>query len=269
MKKITFIVIVLGLILSACSKDEEDATTDPIDNDNANYNFAVTDSQEAFTLITTATWCQYCWDWGIPTFEAAFAGENGIDSTKINGFTLHYSNSDPLYLQMASVIKNQFSIGGPPNLWIEFSNAYNLQPGGWRNAIKARQTLTSSCGVGLNKVLSDSLYKVYVKVNFFSSVEGIYNLAVYAFENGIVEPQITPTGIDMSFVHNRVLRGEITSNSPWGVQIFSGTSASEYKFEYTYTPAANVNIDQVSFVAVIYKMNSNGKPEESPNSNTK
>ncbi len=258
------LLALLFIGFNSCKKTETSTLTPTP----SNYNFTVTNSQEAFVLVTTATWCKYCWDWGIPTFEDAFAGANSVDATKVNGLALHYSGSDPMFLQMAADIKTQYAIGGPPNLWVEFDNTYNLQPTGWTNAVKTRQSSTSACGVNLNKVLDGNTYKVYVKAKFFSTLTGTYNLAVYAIENGIVANQTTMTASDPNFVHNQVLRGEITNDSPWGKQIFSGTSATDYQYEYTYTPASGVNINQVSFVAVVYRMDA-GKPVESLNSNTK
>ena len=264
MKKLIYLLVIVLVVVASCKKDN---TTTPTTN--SNYNFTVTNAKQSFVILTTATWCHFCWEWGIPTFEGAFQGLYSIDTTKLNGLSLHFDSSDPLFLQMASDIKDQFGIGGPPNLWVEFDNTNNLNPTGWEAEVKTKQTGTSSCGVNLKKVLSGNTYTVYVEAKFFSTLSGTYNLAVYAIENGIVKDQTTDTGDDPNYVHNRVLRGEITSNSKWGKQIFTGTSSSDYKYQFTYTPATGVNIKNVSFVAVIYKMDTTGNPTESTNSNTK
>ncbi len=165
---------------------------------------------------------------------------------------------------MAATLKSEFGIGGPPNLWIEFNNAYNLNPSGWKSAIVTRQAETTvSCGVGMDKEISGNTVTLYVKAKFFSTLSGTYNLAVYAVENHVTATQSGMT----SDQHERVLRGEVTADDEYGVQMFSGTSPEEYTNTFTYTPAAGVEISNLQFVAVIYKMENN-KAVESPNSNT-
>lgn len=266
MKKLLFVVLAISFIAISCKKDDEEVVipVNPYDN------ITVSQTQETFVLLTTATWCGYCGEWGIPTFEEAFAGEGNIDATRVNGLALHYSSSDPMYLAMSQTLKTQYGIGGPPNLWIEFNNMYNLQPSGWKNAIVNRQAETSvSCGVGMYVEQEGNTFTVYVKAKFFSSLSGTYNIAVYATENNIIASQVdygSGTTIP-SFNHKRVLRGEITADNAYGTQMFSGASPSEYTHSFTYTPASGVVASNVNFVAVIYEM-SGGVPISSPNSNT-
>lgn len=263
MKKELLLLLLLPLVIFSCKKDEEEIVPNPYDN------ITVSQTQEAFVLLTTATWCGYCGEWGIPTFEDAFAGTDGIDATRVNGFALHFSTSDVMFEDMSQTIKTQYGIGGPPNLWIEFNNAYNLMPSSWKNAIKTRQSQTAvSCGVGMYVETSGTTFTVYVKSKFFSTLSGTYNLAVYAIENGIVSPQShNIDGTINDYVHQRVLRTEITAGSPWGTQLFNGSSAPEYTQQFTYTAPSGVNAANVHFVAVIYQM-SGGVPISSPNSNT-
>ncbi|PLW94143.1 MAG: hypothetical protein C0592_03905 [Marinilabiliales bacterium] len=264
MKKFLLLVLAMSFLAVSCKKDNDEVEATPYDN------ITVSQTQEAFVLLTTATWCGYCGQWGIPTFEEAFAGDGNIDATRVNGLALHYSSSDPMYLAMSNTLKSQYGIGGPPNLWIEFNNAYNLQPSGWKNAIVQRQAETSvTCGVGLYAEKVGDSFSVHVKVQFFSSLTGTYNLAVYAIENNIVASQVDyGSGTTISnYNHMRVLRGEIVANNYFGGQMFSGTSPSEFTKSYSYTPDAGINSSNVHFVAVIYEM-SGGVPVSAPNSNT-
>ena len=250
-------MLALAIGFVACKKDKDD------DEDPSPYdNITVAQSQEAFVMITSATWWPYCGSWGIPTFEEALNGAGNIDAARVNGVSLDYSGT--LAHPMAATLKSEFGIGGPPNLWIEFNNAYNLNPTGWKNAIVARQAETTvSCGVGMAKEISGNTVTLYVKAKFFSTLSGTYNLAVYAVENHVTATQQGMT----SDQHYRVLRGEVTADDEFGVQIFSGTSPEEYTNTFTYTPDSGVEINNLQFVAVIYKME-NSKPVESPNSNT-
>ncbi len=263
MKKLIFFLLALTIAFTACNKDKD---KDDEPSGDGFSKIKITETQEAFVMLTTATWCVYCGQWGIPTFDEAFAGQGGIDATKVNGASLHYSSTDPMYLAMSETMKSEFGIGGPPNLWIEFDNTYNLQPDGWKTAVKARQTETNpSCAVGLYKESDGSDIKVYAKVKFYETLSGTYNLAIYVTESGIIDTQTgstTPSAHD----HKEVLRGEITADSPWGVSMFSGSSPGEYTKEFTYTPSG-VDVNNIKFVAVVYKMDA-GKPVESPNSNS-
>ena len=215
--------------------------------------------------MTTATWCSYCGDWGIPTFDGAFAGDDNVDTERINGMALHYSGSDPMHHSMAEDLKSSFGIGGPPNLWIEFDNSYNTNPSGWVSAVKDRQSENNpDCGVGLNVNKDGDEFTVDTRVEFFNSMSGTYNLAVYVTEDGIVASQ---EGSSSDHVHKEVLRGEITKGSPWGVEMFSGDSPSDYTDSFNFTADGGLKADNLKFVAVVYEM-TNGEPVASPNSNT-
>lgn len=259
MKKLLFLLLAAPFLLASCTKDEEE------NNQTQNSDIEVAQEQEAFVMLTTATWCGYCGSWGIPTFDGAYEGQSGIDPDKVNGCALHYSGSDPMYHQMAKTMKDQFGIGGPPNLWIEFDNSYNLQPSGWESAIVSRQDETNpSCGIGFNVEKSGDDFTVDVKVEFFESLTGTYNLAIYVNESGIIANQ---SGSSSNHNHKHVLRGEITADDPWGVEIFSGSSPQEYTETFTFTADSNMDAANLSFVAVVYEMNGN-TPVASPNSNT-
>lgn len=266
MKKLLLLILVIPLALVSCKKDDDDDLVLPTPYDQIN----VAQKQEAFVLLSTATWCGYCGEWGIPAFEGAFSGSNGVDSTRVNGVALHYSSSDPMYNSLSATIKTAMGIGGPPNLWIEFDNSYNLSPSGWSNAIKTRQNQTApACGVGLYSKYSGGKYTVYVKVKYFSTMSGTYNLALYAFQNGVVNGQdINDVGTDPAYIHNRVLRAEVTNGSTWGTQLFSGTSpTADFTATYSYTPPTSIQSTNIHFVAVIYEMNS-GSPVATINSNS-
>jgi hypothetical protein len=262
MKKSIILFLSAILITAACKKnkdeDPEPVVPGPYDN------ITVLQSQQAFVLISTATWCSYCGDWGNPTFKSALEGEGNIDAARVNGMALHFSTSDPMYHIFSKTLKDEYGIGGPPNLWIEFDNTYKLQPTGWKNAIVSRQAQTNvSCGIGMAKETSGGSIKVKVKVKFFSTLTGRYNLAVYAVENNVTANQ-SGSSDDK---HLRVLRGEIAANNAFGTQIFNGTSPEEYTNTFTFTPQSGVVPSNVQFVAVVYKM-VNNVPVESPNSKT-
>lgn len=252
-------MLALTFFFAGC--DKEDTDKDPY------AAITVSSQQEAYVLLTTATWCTYCGQWGIPAMDGALAGEEGIDASKVNGLALHYSNSDPMFSEMSNTLKTTFGIGGPPNLWIEFNNDYNLQPAGWKNAIKARYGQpASSAGIGMVVENTGTTFTLKTKVKFFSALTGTYNLAVYVAENGIVAQQ-TGSAAGANHVHKMALKGEASANTAWGTEMFTGASPAEYTNTFTYTATPGSKPENLKFVAVIYKMEG-GKPVSSPNSNT-
>ncbi len=264
MNKHLLFLLLLPLALISCKKDEPEPS--PYDQ------ITVEQKQEAFVLVTTATWCGYCGEWGIPTFEGAFEGDGGVNSSRVNGLALHYSSSDPMYNVMAANMKTQLAIGGPPNLWVEFDNSYNLSPSGWTNAIKVRQNQASPpCGIGLYSTYEGGKYTIYVKTKYFATMTGTYNLAIYAYQNAVVNQQeINGQPTDPDYIHNHVLRGEVVSGNTgtWGSQLFSGTSPTEdFTATYTYTPPTSIQPTNIHFAAVIYKMEG-GSPVSTVNSNS-
>ncbi len=263
MKKLALIVLIIAAVFSSCKKEDKDDDK----KDDVFASITVPDKQEAFVLLTTATWCIYCGQWGIPTFDGAFDGAKQIDPARINGMALHYSSSDPMYLAMSKTLKDDYGIGGPPNLWIEFNNSYNTNPTGWENAVKARQNEPGpKAGIGMSKKEEGSTITINARVKFFTSVSGNYNIAIYVAENGIKADQ-TGSSAGANHIHKMVLRGELTANAAYGTQMFNGASPEEYKKSFTYTPEPGIKAENLKFVAVIYEMNS-GKPVKTLNSNT-
>ncbi len=248
------------LSMYACKKNDI-VTEDPF------LGITVTRKQEAFVAMTTATWCSSCGIWGIPTFDGAFEGENGIDSSRINGLALHYSPDDSLYCLMAEKIRDGFGILGTPNLWVEFNNTFNLQPSRWEDAIKQRCAETSPvCAIGMGAKYQDGICTLYVKTRFYTSIPGPINLAVYAVENGKKATQAGSSSGN-SHQHNLVLRGEVSSGDEWGKLLVTEASNVDYKVVCIYRPDSGITLKNVRFVAVVYQMEQ-GLPVSALNSNT-
>ena len=264
MKKLFLLLAGIALIMNACKKDDDNK-----DDEDKFASITVTADQEAFVLLSTATWCPHCADWAIPAFEDALTGQDGIDASKVNGFSLHYSGSDPLFKQMADDIKSDLGVGGTPGLWIDFDSQYSNIPTSWKNAIKSRQAGTNApCGVALKVEKNGNSATIYAKVRFFTPTTGNYNIAVYVVESGLVAQQSTPSGSDPNYVHNYVLRDEATGGNTYGSLLFNGSSADVYQVTVNYTASPEINMNNVKFVAVIYEMNG-ATPVSSPNSDMK
>lgn len=246
--------------LIACNK-EDDIIEDPFQD------IVINKKQEAFVAMSTATWCSSCGSWGNSAFEVAFNEKNGIDSSCINGLALHYSGDDSLYCLMAQNIKEAFDIQGTPNLWVEFNNAFNLQPARWEDAIKQRCANTNPvCALGMEVRYQNGTFTLYLKSRFYSTVSGTFNLAVYAVENGVKAYQAGSIAGN-NHLHNHILRDEVTCKKEWGIQIINGTSSPEYTGKFIYTPSKGVDPDNLRFIAVIYEMEQ-GVPVSTLNSNT-
>jgi hypothetical protein len=260
--RISLILIFLPclLVMNSCKKDDP-VVVDPFGG------ISVVKKQEAFVTMTTATWCSSCGTWGIPTFDGAFEGHDSIDTTGINGLALHNSPDDSLYCILAEKMNNVFGMTGTPNLWIEFNNAFNIQPTRWIDAIRARCAQTNPvCAIGMKVKNQNGICTLYVDTRFYSAATDTLNLAIYTVENGVMAFQ-AGSALGYSHLHNWVLRDEVTSGEEWGTPLVTGPSAGDYKRTWFYQSGPGIDPDNIRFVAVVYKMQQ-GIPVASLNSNT-
>lgn len=90
-----------------------------------------------------------------------------------------------------------------------------------------------------------------VKVKLNQALEGPLHLTVYLTEDNIVDYQLTPTGVDSSYVHKHVLRKTVTAYN--GQNLASSTYEANrvfiYRFIVDLNPAWNLsNCKAVGFV---------------------
>lgn len=72
---------------------------------------------------------------------------------------------------------------------------------------------------------------ITVDSEVFKDMVGDYNIVVLLAEDSIVSPQVTPTGNDLDYVHNYVLRK--STNSIWGESYITGSAAIGSELNYT------------------------------------
>ena len=74
---------------------------------------------------------------------------------------------------------------------------------------------------------------ISVDSEVFNEIVGDFNIVLLLAEDSIVSPQVTPTGNDLDYVHNYVLRK--SSNSIWGDSYITGSATEGTKLNYTGT----------------------------------
>lgn len=76
-------------------------------------------------------------------------------------------------------------------------------------------------------------------------------ISVVIVENNIIDAQLTPTGVDINYIHNHVMRKFITPVQ--GEKIVGLSTVSDKSFNYRYVIPAEWNMTHVKTVAILHK----------------
>lgn len=123
----------------------------------------------------------------------------------------------------------------------------------WSNYIGGELAATPPVNVTLTKVgaIQNGKQTVEVRVKITESLAGPLNLTMYVVEDGIVDHQLTPTGVDTAYVHKHVLRQCVT---PYNGTLLAAPSYEKnrvflYRFDLDIDAAWNLsNCKVVGFV---------------------
>jgi hypothetical protein len=82
----------------------------------------------------------------------------------------------------------------------------------WSNYIGGELAVAPPVNVTLTKVgtVENAKQSIEVRVKLTEGIAGPLNLTMYVVEDGIVDHQLTPTGVDTAYVHKHVLRKCVT-----------------------------------------------------------
>jgi hypothetical protein len=255
MKKCLLFAVILLIGLNACKKSETETKT-PVkgcmDPASLTYNPEATEDdgtctyppnkvapkeQRDLIMNVTATWCHVCGEIGEQGFRYAISKHK----SKIVPVSLH--NDDLLPSSIAGQINSAISSTKPS--FIEGSEkilngamsdtsyfAINFL-GPKINAVVANAPLANTY---IGRSVSGTKLTVETKTKFFAAANGEYYLSVYILENNIVAKQTddSPTGYNLNFVHNYVLRDAMSANY-YGESIASGAIAINKEISKTYT----------------------------------
>lgn len=210
------------------------------------------------TLLTkkTATWCPPCGGWAWDTFENLLASND----EKAIVVAAHFSTSnDPLYNETAEQMIDAFEFfPGRPAFYTNMAlisgsgEAVETTAADFVNTAYA-QTPVAQTGIAATVDFTTDLLTIDTKTEFFQKGNGEYYLAAYLVDKEVIATQ---AGQGNDAVHKNVLRDELTG-STFGNVLVEGSVAVGTTFEQTFSMdvAADVDLDNMSFMTVIWKKN--------------
>lgn len=247
-------MVALSLTFISCSKDD-DSSSNP---DNNTPTVTIEQKNRALVIDITGTWCPPCGAYGIPGFNDAIA--KGKD--KMVPFAIHVS--DPLSVTAMNDVANlgRFKSNSVPR--IAAGNGLVFPAGVYTNISATGDKIVSSvdtfiannpvvAGVTLNNLKVDgSNISVDVHSKFFNTtVTGDYQIAVYFYENGVIQSQkISGQPDNANQQHDHTIRA-VATPSAWGEAIaVSGDIRTK-----TYTAPMNAawKSQNMGAIAVIWR----------------
>lgn len=135
-----------------------------------------------------------------------------------------------------------------------------LSPAAWGGAISQIMELDPLADIKLTLDYQASGRRLDITATstILESMEGEYFLVLSLLEDGIVKPQQTndsslPSGVDMNYVHDHVLRAAI--NNTWGEKVFTGPVSTGNQHSGTWSVTLNQDWDAAncSVVAYLYR----------------
>ena len=142
---------------------------------------------------------------------------------------------------------------------VMFSGAYTQStPSSWVTYVNQEMTKSSSVNMEMISIWDDAIKQdsIALKVHFTSNNTDTLALNLYLVEDGIVAPQLLPSGSTKTdYVHNNIFRGVVHSSA---IKIIGTKVAGNVKLYQLRTKAIDVtkwNIDNMKVIAFIYKEN--------------
>lgn len=249
MRKLFFILLTIGVVFSACKK-EDDTTDDEF--------LAPTTSQTKVAVLEdfTGVRCGYC-----PaghdiakSLESANPGKVVVIAVHAGSYAAPASGWPNFTTSFGDAFIAQSSVTGYPagtvNRHAFTGSQYNVQNnglamgrGGWTAAAQSIMAETAPVNIGAKATYDAATKKLTVKVDlYYTSGETVDNKINVAFlQNGLVGKQSGGTPDPDNYTQNNVLRHLITGQ--WGdaVPADSRAATSKYSKTYTYTVPADFN----------------------------
>lgn len=262
MKKLLIVAVAVtsALAFSSCAKDRVYGCTDPFSisyNPNATDDdgtcFVPKSQKVALMGDFTATWCQYCGQWGAPEFQKAIEGSGAA------AIPLGIHNTDEITSEVAQALTDYYgaegTVTGYPTLLVW--NQGSFYDGVTMAAAALTEAATGPAEAGAVASFTDNGTSISISVSAetFADVTGDYFVVAYLMEDGIVKTQvIKDKPSDPNFVHNHVIRAS-SNGSPWGEQFVFASGVTGINFLKTYQVVKDPTwvVDNMYMVAVVWK----------------
>lgn len=217
-------------------------------------------TQRTLITKTTATWCPPCGGWGWDLFEHLV--DDNEDAAIL--MATHYSGD--LYSQAADDFSEVFDATGQPQFFLDGTRVSASSATATQARVAVASATQQAAGqladVGLEIVNMSEAggreYRFDVHTEFFSSMPGSYNVALYAVEDSVINSQANRGSMA---VHMRVLRESLLGGS-FGVPLSTQNPSAGYTetAQVLVTPRPLVwKILDTRLVAIVWADEGNGQ----------
>ncbi|MEP7266984.1 MAG: Omp28-related outer membrane protein [Saprospiraceae bacterium] len=135
-----------------------------------------------------------------------------------------------------------------------FDNNLFIGGNSWAGYIKDETLISPKIGLNLDINKNNSTRKINLGVSI-NGLEDLSSVSLYLSvlitENNIKDAQLTPTGVDVNYIHNHVLRAYLTSLQ--GDAIMPIKLNEKKSYTYSIDIPDNWNIDNLNMVALVNK----------------
>jgi len=151
----------------------------------------------------------------------------------------------------------------------EYNGSTILLKDSWEAAVEIQAGLDAQAGIVITNAYNAGTRKLdcTLESEFFTDMEGSYNICVFITESGIISPQQTEQAVDTNYEHNHVLRASM--NGTWGELVGDegmAVTGSKLTNSYSYVLPSGWNADNCSVVAYIYNTATNEVVQAEENS---
>jgi len=125
----------------------------------------------------------------------------------------------------------------------------------WATAVEEQLELSALAEITISNTYNATSRQLdcILETEFLDNLEGTYNICAFITESGIISPQQTKEGINLTYEHNHMLRGSLSGT--WGDLVGAdglAVSGSVLTNNYTFTLPDGWNADNCEVVAFIY-----------------
>ena len=137
----------------------------------------------------------------------------------------------------------------------EYGGSGILLKDSWEAAVQEQVNLDVQADIVITNAYNAGTRKLdcLLETEFLADLDGTYNICVFIIESGIISPQETDQGVNLTYVHNHVLRTSM--NGTWGDVVGTNGQAvtgSTLTNSYSFTLPAEWNADNCGVVAFVY-----------------
>ena len=251
MKKRLFLFMMLAVVIAACKPDPEpepEPVPEPTPYENLNP------QQKTWELVFnyTASWCQYCGQWGVPTMNNCIEGGDCV------GLAIKASG-DPEAVSTGlwnSFRSDRGQSAGTPSFFVG-NSTQNVQS---QAPTYCQNLLGTYCYMGLDvsHEVKDGKMLVYVKTRNYESILNIHDfyIVAYLMEDGLHYTQKGSSDPDP--VHNFVVREASSGDDYFGEQLFSnGDQNAEFTHTFSFDMKSKYTPENCYAAVVVYKKTTN------------